>query len=106
GWAARDPSGARVELQSWGASLLHREASLVAHRPSTVSSDAFVSRYAIERELGRGATAIVYLARDVAHGRMVAIKMLRRELVASVSAEHFLREIRHTAGLQHPHIVP
>ncbi len=64
------------------------------------------SRYAVERELGRGGMAIVYLARDVKHNRQVAIKVLRPELSASIGAERFLREIEIAAGLQHPHILP
>lgn len=74
--------------------------------PPTELSAPVASRYAIERELGRGATSIVYLARDLAQSRMVAIKMLRPELAQSAGAEHFLREIRRTAQLQDPHIVP
>ena len=64
------------------------------------------SRYSIERELGRGGMAIVYLARDTKHNRKVAIKVLRPELSASIGAERFLREIEIAAGLQHPHILP
>ena len=67
---------------------------------------ALAGRYAIVRELGRGGMAIVYLARDLKHGRDVAIKLLRPELAALVGAERFLREIRLTAALQHPHILP
>jgi eukaryotic-like serine/threonine-protein kinase len=66
---------------------------------------AFAGRYTIERELGRGATAVVYLARDTSAGA-VAIKVLREELLTEVSADRFLREIRVTAQLQHPNIVP
>src|SRR5213596_1278227 len=62
-------------------------------------------RYTIERELGRGGMATVYLARDLKHDRPVALKVLRPELAASVGAERFLREIRLTAQLQHPHIL-
>src|SRR5205809_4368659 len=67
-------------------------------------SGSFVGRYSVERELGRGATSIVYLARDLTNGEHVAIKVLRRELAESLSAEQFLREIRHTASLDHPGI--
>ncbi|HEV7990967.1 MAG TPA: protein kinase [Gemmatimonadaceae bacterium] len=63
-------------------------------------------RYAIEREIARGGMATVYLARDLRHGRRVAIKVLREELAAAVGAERFLAEIRVTASLQHPHILP
>src|SRR5881628_3466488 len=63
-------------------------------------------RYAIDRELGRGGMATVYLAQDKKHDRKVAIKVLRRELAASVGAERFLREIQVAARLAHPHILP
>src|SRR2546426_754214 len=63
-------------------------------------------RYAIDRELGRGGMATVYLAQDKKHDRKVAIKVLRRELTASVGAERFLREIQIAARLAHPHILP
>src|ERR1700738_4870779 len=60
--------------------------------------------YAIERELGSGGMATVYLAHDKKHDRKVAIKILRAELAAVLGAERFLQEIRVTANLQHPHI--
>ena len=63
-------------------------------------------RYEVEREIGRGGMAIVYLARDVRHGRMVAIKVLNRELAEALGAERFLREIKTAANLTHPHILP
>ncbi|HLG05186.1 MAG TPA: serine/threonine-protein kinase, partial [Gemmatimonadales bacterium] len=63
-------------------------------------------RYTIERELGRGGMATVYLARDLRHDRDVAVKVLQPELAAVVGAERFLREIRTIAGLHHPNIVP
>ena len=66
---------------------------------------SLVDRYTIERELGRGGMAIVYLARDIKHDRPVALKVLRPELAAILGAERFLREIRLTAQLQHPHIL-
>jgi serine/threonine-protein kinase len=69
-------------------------------------ASALEGRYVIERELGRGGMATVYLARDVRHHRRVAIKVLREELAAAVGAERFLEEIRVTASLQHPHILP
>ncbi|HXT14125.1 MAG TPA: serine/threonine-protein kinase [Gemmatimonadaceae bacterium] len=68
-------------------------------------SGKFAERYTIERELGRGATSVVYLAHDLDHGRMVAIKWLRQELAESLAADRFLREIKLTAQLQHPNIV-
>ena len=63
-------------------------------------------RYTIDRELGRGGMAVVYLARDRKHDRPVAIKVLRPEIVAGQAAERFLREIQILARLQHPHILP
>lgn len=60
----------------------------------------------LERELGRGGMATVYLARDLKHERPVALKLLRSELGAILGADRFLREIRLTANLQHPHILP
>src|SRR5213082_4022953 len=63
-------------------------------------------RYAIDRELGHGGAATVYLAQDLKHGRRVAIKVLRPELAAALGAERFLREIEIAARLTHPHILP
>ena len=63
-------------------------------------------RYDVERELGRGGMATVYLAKDVRHARRVAVKVLEPTAGATMSAERFLREIRVTAGLTHPHILP
>ena len=62
-------------------------------------------RYAIERELGHGGMATVWLARDLRYDRLVALKVLRPELAVSLGAERFLREIMLAARLQHPHIV-
>src|SRR5512135_3110637 len=67
---------------------------------------ALSDRYRIERELGRGGMATVYLAHDVRHDRPVAIKTLHPELSAQVSGERFLQEIRVTAQLIHPQILP
>jgi Tol biopolymer transport system component len=67
---------------------------------------ALADRYRIERELGAGGMATVYLAQDLRHDRKVAIKVLRQELAAVIGAERFLAEIRTTANLQHPHILP
>src|SRR5881409_2717864 len=66
---------------------------------------SLTGRYTIERELGRGGMATVYLARDLKHDRPVALKVLRPELAAVLGAERFLRENRLTAQLQHPHIL-
>ena len=67
---------------------------------------ALTGRYAIERELGHGGTALVFLGRDPKHERPVAIKVLRPELAVALGAERFLREIKLTARLNHPHILP
>ena len=67
---------------------------------------ALADRYAIERELGAGGMATVYLAHDKKHDRNVALKVLRPELAAVIGAERFLAEIKTTANLQHPHILP
>jgi serine/threonine-protein kinase len=67
---------------------------------------ALEGRYRIERELGSGGMATVYLADDLRHGRQVAIKLLHPELSAVLGPERFLAEIKTTAGLQHPHILP
>src|ERR1051326_5928710 len=67
---------------------------------------ALSDRYAIDREIGRGGMATVYLARDQRHDRDVAIKVLHPDLGAALGAERFLTEIRTTARLQHPHILP
>jgi serine/threonine-protein kinase len=67
---------------------------------------ALAGRYRIERELGAGGMATVFLAHDVKHQRQVALKVLHDDLAASLGAERFLAEIRTTANLQHPHILP
>ena len=66
---------------------------------------ALEGRYAVERLIGQGGMATVYLARDVRHERAVAIKVLRPELAASIGADRFLREIKVAAQLQHPNIL-
>ena len=67
---------------------------------------ALADRYRIERELGHGGMATVYLAEDLKHHRRVAIKVLREDVAALVGAQRFLQEIQTTANLQHPHILP
>jgi hypothetical protein len=67
---------------------------------------SLADRYAIQRELGRGGMATVYLARDLRHGRLVAIKVMHPELAAAIGAERFVQEITVAAGLNHPHILP
>jgi len=66
---------------------------------------ALADRYAIERELGQGGMATVYLAEDLKHNRKVAIKVLKPELAAVLGADRFVHEIKTTAALQHPHIL-
>jgi len=75
-------------------------------RLPAVLEAALAGRYAVEREIARGGMATVYLARDLRHDRPVAIKVLRDEVAAAVGAARFLEEIRVTASLQHPHILP
>ncbi len=67
---------------------------------------ALAGRYTLERELGAGGMAVVYLARDLKHDRPVALKVVRPELTALLGPERFLREIAITGRLQHPHILP
>jgi serine/threonine protein kinase len=67
---------------------------------------ALAGRYRIERELGAGGMAVVYLADDLKHRRRVAIKVLKPALAEVLGAERFLREIETTANLRHPHILP
>jgi eukaryotic-like serine/threonine-protein kinase len=67
---------------------------------------ALAERYRLERELGQGGMATVYLAADLKHDRQVAIKVLKPELAAVLGAERFVQEIKTTAALQHPHILP
>ena len=67
---------------------------------------ALAGRYTVERELGQGGMATVYLAEDLRHRRKVAVKVLRSELAASLGAERFLHEIETAAQFQHPHILP
>jgi serine/threonine protein kinase len=67
---------------------------------------ALADRYMIERQLGSGGMATVYLARDLRHERDVAVKVLRPDLAAAIGSERFLREIRITAQLNHPHVLP
>ena len=73
---------------------------------TTSLNGALSGRYEIEREIGRGGMATVYLARDIKHSRNVALKVLDPELGAVLGAERFLSEIRVTANLQHPNLLP
>src|ERR687889_470216 len=69
-------------------------------------STALADRYVLEREVGAGGMATVYLARDLRHKRPVAVKVVRPELSGPAGVERFLREIELAARLQHPHILP
>jgi eukaryotic-like serine/threonine-protein kinase len=66
---------------------------------------ALAGRYRIERHLGEGGMATVYLAEDLKHHRKVAIKVLREDFSVSLAQERFLREVKVAAALQHPHIL-
>jgi serine/threonine-protein kinase len=74
--------------------------------PTDRLNEALSGRYHIERKLGEGGMATVYLADDLKHDRKVALKVLKPELAAVVGADRFLAEIKTTANLQHPHILP
>jgi serine/threonine-protein kinase len=69
-------------------------------------AESLADRYAIEREIGHGGMATVYVAEDRKHRRPLAIKVLRAELAAALGPERFLREIEIAARLNHPHILP
>jgi serine/threonine-protein kinase len=74
--------------------------------PPAGLAEALSGRYTIERELGRGGMATVYLAEDLKHHRQVAVKVLDPGLAQTLGAERFLREIETAANLTHPHILP
>jgi serine/threonine protein kinase len=78
----------------------------VTDATASALADALRDRYRLERELGQGGMATVYLAEDVRHRRQVAVKVLRPELAATLGSDRFFREIEVAARLQHPHILP
>src|SRR5690606_10466500 len=80
--------------------------ALMTNDPIERLNRALDGHYRIERQVGQGGMATVYLAEDLKHRRQVAIKVLRPELSATLGTERFLREIELAAKLQHPHIVP
>src|SRR5438105_7873827 len=88
-----------------GCDFAKRAAALVADLLETLR-DALVEHYAVQRELGRGGMATVFLAQDLKHHRPVAIKVLHAELASAIGVGRFLREINLAAGLTHPHILP
>jgi len=113
--AARSPDFLVQPATSFAAPILSDAAGTPPDEPSGPTTEesaeaalraALAGHYDLERQLGRGGTATVYLARDHRHGRLVALKVLEPALGAAMSAERFLREIRVTAGLTHPHILP
>ena len=72
----------------------------------TQLKESLADRYEVEREIGAGGMATVYLARDIRHDRHVALKLLNPELGAVLGVERFLAEIKVTANLQHPNLLP
>src|SRR5690349_3712761 len=93
-------------MQASGYAVNHDSATISGLMVTEAFSQALAERYRVERELGRGGMATVYLAHDLKHERPVALKVMHPELAASVGPERFLREVRTTARLQHPHILP
>jgi len=86
--------------------VLNSPGDRLAAAPSAALRTSLADRYAIERELGQGGMATVYLAHDLKHDRKVAVKVLRPDLAATLGHDRFLREITTTASLRHPHILP
>jgi len=83
-----------------------RPPPIVTPTDTAILNEALTGRYVVERELGRGGMATVFLARDLRHERLVALKVLSPELGAILGVERFLSEIRVTANLQHPNLLP
>src|SRR5207253_2033770 len=83
-----------------------RGCAMSSDLPAVLVGATFAERYLIERELGRGGSAVVYLARDVKHNRRVAIKVLHSELTTTAARQRFVSEIAIVAQLTHPHILP
>jgi eukaryotic-like serine/threonine-protein kinase len=104
----------RIEVESLLAAdrgatgFLEPPGTTTTHVPKieTALRAALVDRYVLERELGRGGMATVFLGRDLKHHRAVAVKVFQPELADGVGADRFLREIEIAAGLSHPHILP
>jgi serine/threonine-protein kinase len=85
---------------------MHDDVMPATARSYDALSEALADRYRVERILGEGGMATVYLAHDVKHDRKVALKVLKPELGAVLGAERFLSEIKVTAKLQHPNLLP
>jgi hypothetical protein len=102
----RTPPGSRPTGGAPTVSPLSTPMTIPPAQVMDLVNAALEGRYAIERELGEGGMATVYLAEDLKHKRKVAIKVLKPELAAVVGAERFLGEIETTANLQHPHMLP
>src|SRR6185369_4031426 len=101
-YAVEDSNGFLAESSlDFAAALMAR----VAKQCVLLPGERF-QNYEVVRELGHGGMATVYLAQDLRHGRQVALKVLRPEIGRFVGAERFLTEIRTTANLQHPHVLP
>jgi len=94
--------GVHGEMEASGASDSRTGASEILSRLRA----AFADHYEIERQLGAGGMAVVFLARDTRHDRPVAVKVMKPEALGSAGADRFLREIRIAANLQHPHLLP
>ena len=84
---------------------LSRSPADLVTEPHVQLSDAIAHHYTLERQIGRGGMATVYLAHDLKHDRPVALKVLLPEIAATIGAERFHREIMLAARLQHPHIL-
>src|SRR5258708_34695180 len=99
GMIAVTPQSPRPDPKPVDVAVCAMETGDTAHRPP------LAGRYRLERELGRGGMATVYLAQDLKHDRRVAVKVLHADLAAAIGVERFLREIQTIANLQHPHIL-
>src|SRR6476646_2522479 len=84
-------------------SVSHRKPRPEPHRMHKGLEDALASSYRLDRELGRGGMATVYLAHDIRHNRRVALKVLHPDISGSIGPDRFLREIQLAAQLNHPH---
>ncbi len=104
-WTASNPPSSTVEPRSTAGGCGRARTISVNDSVDRLAS-ALSDRYRIDSELGAGGMATVYLAEDLKHHRKVAVKVLRPELAAILGGERFLKEIRVTANLQHPNILP